>query len=507
MQENLPEILFASADKAESKRISRLVHTKRIRKIAPRVYTSNLQDEPAVVVARNLYLILGRLFPCAVLSHRTALQGKPTADGTVFLTYKYSRTVRIPGATIHLLQGQQRLEDDHPFLDGLFIASRHRAYLENLQLSRTRGSTPKTLPKATVEECLDRLCQIQGERALNDLRDKARIIAPVLGMEKEFQRLNGMIGAILRSRPATILVSGAARARAHGMPCDAERVNAFSRLFAHLRQSPLPARTETRRAPAENRLLAFFESYFSNYIEGTEFEIGEAYDIVFKGKIPARRPQDAHDILGTYRIVSNPEEMGKVPSAFDEFLALLKARHHVIMEGRPEKLPGEFKTDPNRAGQTHFVAPELVQGTLAKGYELSMAVDPGLPRAIFIMFLVAEVHPFTDGNGRIARAMMNAELTHNGLCRIIVPTVLRDDYLLALRAMTRKGAPETLARVMDFAQQFTNELPLGSYEAATQCLTECHAFDEPDEGRLRLPSASGRGPAPNVLPVKNPPLP
>ena len=54
MKENLPEILFASADKAESKRISRLVHTKRIRKIAPRVYTSNLQDEPAVVVARNL---------------------------------------------------------------------------------------------------------------------------------------------------------------------------------------------------------------------------------------------------------------------------------------------------------------------------------------------------------------------------------------------------------------------------------------------------------------------
>ena len=497
MQKNLPDILFASADKAESKRISRLVHAGRIRKIAPRVYSSNLQDEPAVIITRHLYLVLGRLFPGAVLSHRTALEGKPTEDGTVFLSYKYNRTVKIPGATIHLLQGKQRLEDDQPFLDGLFIASRPRAYLENLQLSRQRGSVSKALPRQAVEENLDRLCQIQGEDALNDLRDKARIIAPVLDMETEFQRLNGMISAILRSRPATALLSTTARARAQGLPCDSERVVSFSRLFAHLRQSPLVARRETRCAPAETRLLAFFESYFSNYIEGTEFEIGEAYDIVFKGKVPERRPQDAHDILGTYRIVSNPEEMGKVPSTFDEFLDLLKTRHHAIMEGRPGKLPGEFKTDPNRAGQTHFVAPELVRGTLAKGYELSMAVDPGLPRAIFLMFLVAEVHPFADGNGRIARAMMNAELTHAGLCRIIVPTVLRDDYLLALRAMTRTGEPETMARVMDFAQQFTAELPLGSYEATTQCLTECHAFDEPDEARLRLPSASERNPAQN----------
>ena len=69
---------------------------------------------------------------------------------------------------------------------------------------------------------------------------------------------------------------------------------------------------------------------------------------------------------------------------------------------------------------------------------------------------------------------------------------------------------EAPADVRTFLIRFAYQVglkPMGSYEAATQCLTECHAFDEPDEGRLRLPSASGRGPAPNVLPVKNPPLP
>ena len=489
MQKNLPEIVFASSDKAESMRVRRLVKAGRLRKLYPRIYTSNVTDAPDSIVSRNLYPILARIFPGALLSHRTALEGKPTEDGALFLTYKYSRRIRLPGVTVHLLKGQERMEDDRPFLDGLFISSRPRAYLENLQISRSRSSSAKVLSKAAVEDGLDRLCQIQGEEALNTLRDKARKIAPALGMEAQFQMLNTIIGAILRSRPATGLDSKSARARSHGVPYDTVRLAILNRLFSHLLRSPQPVLVEQKRTPDEVRLLAFIESYFSNYIEGTDFEITEAYDIVFKNKIPERRPQDAHDIIGTFRIVSDHQEMRRVPASFDEFLDVLKSRHHAVMEARPEKLPGQFKSEPNRAGQTHFVAPELVKGTLLKGFELSMAVEPGLARAIFMMFLVAEVHPFIDGNGRVARAMMNAELTHVGLCRIIVPTVLRDDYLLALRAMSRSDNPDPIIKMMDHAQKFTSELPLTSYDMTTSVLTKCHAFDEPDEARLRMPSS------------------
>ncbi|WP_282778728.1 Fic family protein [Phaeodactylibacter xiamenensis] len=55
-----------------------------------------------------------------------------------------------------------------------------------------------------------------------------------------------------------------------------------------------------------------------------------------------------------------------------------------------------------------------------------------IARAIYMMFLVTEVHPFDDGNGRIARIMMNAELVHGGSSKIIIPTVYREDYMLAL---------------------------------------------------------------------------
>jgi Fic family protein len=58
------------------------------------------------------------------------------------------------------------------------------------------------------------------------------------------------------------------------------------------------------------------------------------------------------------------------------------------------------------------------------------------------MFVISEIHPFLDGNGRIARVMINAELVTTGQTRIIIPTVYRDDYLGALRRLTRNNDPQ-----------------------------------------------------------------
>jgi len=372
------------------------------------------------------------------------------------------------------------------------MSSKARAFLECLQISRSRSGPPKTLPVKEIEERLDQICRIQGDDELNRLRDEAREVAAALNMNREFERLNGMVSALLRTRPAQELSSPQARATSRGEPYDPQRLELFNLLFTHLRNTPLPTRRERALSDEEARNFAFFESYFSNYIEGTEFEVSEAYDIVMKKKIPEDRPKDAHDILGTYRIVQNQQEMRTVPQSYDEFLRLLKYRHQTVMEGRPENKPGEFKTEANRAGETHFVTPELVKGTLLHGFGLYHAVEAGLARAIFMMFLVSEVHPFIDGNGRVARIMMNSELASAGHNRIIVPTVMRDDNLTVLRALSRGQKPEPLTKFMDHVQKFSSEIILSSYDEAVAYLTARNAFVEPVEDRLWLPN-SNRG--------------
>ncbi len=493
MKKNLPEIVFGGGDSINSQRVQRQVKSGELRKLAPRVYTSNFSDSDELIVKRNLYLILGHLFTGALFSHRTALEGKPTTSGEIFLTSSYSRRVSLPGITVRLMKGPEPQKDDMPF-HGMYMSSQPRAFLENLQISRERSSTPKTLTKAQVEDRLERICKIRGEDALNQFRDKARKLAPALGMEREFLKLDKIIGAILRTKPADELSSELAKARSEGAPYDADRVELFNELFSSLVATDLPSRKEPDLHEQQVQTLAFFEAYFSNFIEGTEFEIEEAHEIVFENLIPPERPDDAHDILGTYRVVSNRQDMRREAASFDDFVAWMKAQHFTIMESRPEKRPGEFKEKPNRAGSTVFVEPELVCGTLRQGFELARATEPGLARAIFLMFLVAEVHPFEDGNGRIARVMMNAELLRAGLHPVIIPIVYRNDYIRGLKQLTHSKRSAALIRMIDFAQRFVSELPFSSYEETLSVLTECHAFRDVDEGHLLLPSHLPKSP-------------
>ena len=186
-------------------------------------------------------------------------------------------------------------------------------------------------------------------------------------------------------------------------------------------RTPCPSRPPQRRDGIGGATLAFFEAYFSNYIEGTEFTPEEAEAIVFAGRIPDRRPTDAHDVLGVWRIVSDAAEMRRIPATAAEFLELLRERHAGMFERRPDGAPGRFKTAPNRVGAIEFVRPDAVVGTLERGFEMYRTLDAPFRRAAFIHFLISEVHPFADGNGRMARVMMNAELVAGDQERIVIP--------------------------------------------------------------------------------------
>ncbi len=485
------EIVFGSAEPRVSVAISRDVKAGRLKRIAPKLYTSNLRDAAESVVQRNLYVILGHYFPGAVISHRSALEGGLTRGNTLFLTHKYTKKVALPGVTVRLLKGKGAVEGDMPFMGKLFMASRVRALLENLAPARARTGVAKGWSRKEVEDYLDEISRVHGEAELNRLRDQARKLSKTLKLSAEFKILDAMIGAILGTREEKKLTSAKARARARGVPYDAHRLEIFTTLYGALQREVLPLRHEPKLTAQGLQHLAFFEAYFSNYIEGTEFVVEEAADIVFRNKPTPKRPADAHDIQGTYRLVSNSQEMSRIPASGEEIIKLLKSRHEILLAGRPDKGPGRFKEMINRAGETVFVAPELVIGTLLKGFELYRALEDPLAKAMFMMFLIAEVHPFTDGNGRIARIMMNAELVHGHRCRIIIPTVYRDDYLLALRALSRQANTVPYMRMLSRAQEFTSLVDFNDYEATLTKLRHANAFLDPNEGKLIMPKEKG----------------
>ena len=477
------ELIFASSIPQEAYKISKMLQEKKIRKIAPRIYSTNFEEPPSAIVKRNILEILGNLYPEAVLSHRSAFEFKPTAANKLFVTYTYTKKIKLPGITINFLEGKGPIDGDNKMIGKLYVASEPRRFLENLQITKKTGPDSKTLSISQIEEKLDDILRIKGEDGLNSLRDKARDLSKILDMQKEYELLNKIIGALFTTKPSKILKSDLALSRSVGLPYDRHRIEIFEILFNYLHNKSFQEHPVNNLTPNSFRNFAFFESYFSNYIEGTVFEVAEAKEIVDTGIPLPARSGDSHDVLGTYQLVSDKNEMKIIPKDENEFLSILQARHKVLLSARIDKHPGEFKVKNNRAGDTHFVDAKLVRGTLTRGFNYYKILSDAFARAAYMMFIVSEVHPFEDGNGRIARVMMNADLVNRNQCKIIIPTVYREDYLLTLKKLTRDKDPVHYVEMLTKAHRFSASLHKDDYDELYKYLETHNAFSEPDEGK------------------------
>ena len=474
-----PEVFFSTT--ATNDAVAYAVQTGRARRLGPRLYTKSMSGAPEDICRRNWAAIAAGYFPGAVITGRTAFMFRPAEDGSVFLASSQTRDVRVPGLRLRSQRGPSPQEGDVPFMgQDVFMSSRARAFLENLKASRSRaGAVTRTLSRTELEEALEEYSRYDL-MSLNRLRDDARALAGPLKAESEYERLNDLIGAMLRTRDVQ-LSSRRAQAVARGEPFDPARIDAFEQLANHLLAAGLPAVPED--ASDDVSVLAFYESYFSNYIEGTEFTLEEAREIVFEGLVPQQRPKDAHDILGTYQLVADPYQRSRVPKTADELISILQDQHQKMLGERPEIGPGEWKVRNNRVGGHEFVDYRLVEGTLREAFRFYSSLPSGFARAAFAMYLVAEVHPLADGNGRIARLLMDSELTAAGQQRIIVTTRDRSDYLAGLCGMSNHLNMVAYVSVLAELQRRTGSIDFSTLAAAERDLREGRAFTDPDEAR------------------------
>lgn len=473
----LPEVLFTGeGNLAADRKVLRLLSEGHLQKLYQGVYTSNLDSPPEIVVLRHWASIVGHLLPEGVLSYRSGYDAKPV-EGRLYVTRgNRPRILELPGLAVKIIPGQGAVDGDVPY-KSLFLASQPRWLLENL--ASGRGVSERVLSQEAIEAELDKILAVRGEHRFNQLRETCRTLAERLGREKEFKRLDGIMGALLGTHESRKLHGKQALARAAGRPYDPDRLALFDALFSRLRTEALPDVAATAEAGAARENFAFFESYFSNYIEGTTFLVSEAEEIVFEGKLIPNRTEDSHDILGTFQAAMRAPWRDQPARTADDYLHWLKNVNALVMQSRLDKNPGEWKDRNNQAGATLFVPPELVQGTLREGFERIQALEAPLARALMTMFVVSEVHPFKDGNGRTARLAMNCVLSAAGLSRIIVPTVYREDYLLPLKSLSNHADATPYIRAMTRIQAWTAAFdyaqPRHGLHEALKC---CNAFEE-----------------------------
>lgn len=480
-------LFFGTADATRSRGISRAVAAGKMRKIAPKIYTDDLKSRGEDIVRRHRLEIAAHFYPGAVISHRSAIEGNVSPGGKLHLTLPGSVTPvrKLPGLEIRLWRGPEAQPDDIKTGFGadeqLFTASQPRALLENMQIARARGEDePKTLSETELEQWLDRQIRIFGRDWLEQMRVQTKAVAERFGWQRAQTEFEGLVDALQGKHSSYRLVSELARSRAGGRPFDPERDLLFRNLHARLatenfKELPAPPASEF-----DNR--AFWEAYFSNFIEGTKFTVEEAQAIVYNGaaaqELKHKRPEDAHDVRETYRLIVDPRISAEVPADSRALTDLLKRRHARMMASRADVEPGVFKTKKNVFGSRVFVAPELVEETLIRAWPAGRALPSATGRALYVLFVLAEVHPFNDGNGRISRLGMNAELEAARQARLIIPTSFRTDYLTVLEALTVRHDPEPYIRFGHKLVEINSQMPFGSFDESHEYFRKTKALDE-----------------------------
>jgi hypothetical protein len=446
-------LLNAELDEAQQRAVQRAVRAGTLYRVAPGIATPHPSQEWAALLKRNKMRVMAAELPGAVVSFRSAFDGMVSEPFT--LAYKHARRLELPGLSVVTFGGAPAQDDDRPVGGStLYWASPARMLLDNL----ARDISGRCASDEQIEERLVQICEASGEESLRNLVLQAIRIAPKIGRAKELSALKDKVGAILGTREVALLAS--LKARLVAQQVDPDRLELFDSFVAYLKTTPLPAVQDPIALGGPNVLsnFAFLESYFSNFIEGTEFEIEEGAEIALLDKQVTERPKDAHDIRGVYTQVVSPAWRNQVLLETPAVVAQLCDRHKDMMSARPEVRPGELKLIANQAGNTRFVAPSLVRGTLVRAAQRLPELPVGMARALYAMFIVSEVHPFTDGNGRLARLVMNSQLSAAQQCRIIVPTLMRETYLDSLRALTRDHDPAPFVKTMVALQRWTAKL-------------------------------------------------
>lgn len=464
-------------------RVNRALAAGELHRLARGLYTSH--PDTTAVAAREWLPILAREYPSAVIVDASARSVRPM-HGRLLVDHPRRTSLQLPGITIIPRAGPGPVDGDGRAPDGVWTSSIERGLLDNLA-----GAADRVMGEDEVRQWVEFLVTTRGIAYLNDIRDRARELAPRIRRQRAFARLNTIIRASLSTGPSR-KGDRAAPTTVSSHPVDPNRLALLASLARHLADEAPELHPALSQFAARRLLLPFYESYFSNYIEGSEFSLDEAAEIVFAGRIPRNRPEDAHDVLGTYRLATDPDFAAAAPREAGEFAELLKARHRALMADRSAVGPGEFREIGVRAGGTVFPRWELVRGTLLEGFDLGRDLHDPFSRAVFIHFLVSEVHPFADGNGRISRLAMNAELDAAGMVRIVVPTGYREDYLSNLAAASRDSRFPGMVTVFRHLARWTDRMDFSSREAAEPLLEETFALMDPrvavDRGiKLALP--------------------
>jgi Fic family protein len=187
----------------------------------------------------------------------------------------------------------------------------------------------------------------------------------------------------------------------------------------------------------------------SNSIEGINADLAQAVAIIDDAKPESMEEQTERALTG-YRVAMTYILRTHNDPYFEINLQLIRSLHYMMLNYDLTKLPGQWRTGPvfvvreeNKEqvyeGPSADAVPSLMAELIAQIQALNDV--PPMVRAALGHLNLTMIHPFKDGNGRMARAAQTLVLAHDGILEPIFCSI--EEWL----GRNTQGYYDVLARV------------------------------------------------------------
>ncbi len=178
-------------------------------------------------------------------------------------------------------------------------------------------------------------------------------------------------------------------------------------------------------------------TYTSNALEGNTLDLAETKVVIEDGLTINGKPVKDHlETIGHAAAYNKLLELANAAYITEDDI---KTLHKLFYEKIDSENAGKYRQKPVivTGADIDFPRPEELEEKMRE----FIAVLPQIKQeshpvkyAAMVHALFVNIHPFIDGNGRVARLLMNLALLQSGYNITVIPPVVRADYIRALQA-------------------------------------------------------------------------
>ena len=202
-------------------------------------------------------------------------------------------------------------------------------------------------------------------------------------------------------------------------------------------------------------------AHHSTAIEGNTLTQGETKSVLIDGYVPrAIELRELNEVLNyksfTRHMIADLQAGREVTTEY------IKEIHGILCHEAIESVPGRFKTQPNMVIGADFIPSppyrvpidmENWVQDLKVQLEYAKTEKDVVAAVCRQHFAFERIHPFSDGNGRVGRALLVYSCLQSGIVPIVIPVSQKKRYINYLNNMDLDGLVAFSLELMEEEKQ------------------------------------------------------